>query len=371
MTGGALEVSLRHRLGAFDLAVDFAVPPGVTALFGRSGAGKTSVAQAIAGLLRPREGRIVADGTVLLDTARRIDISRHRRRVGYVFQEGRLFPHLSVRQNLRFGQWFAPRASAPVAQFDALVEMLGLGALLERGPAALSGGEKQRVAIGRALLANPRILVMDEPLAALDAARKAEILPYLERLRDDPRLPIIYISHSVDEVARLANSIIALRDGQVVARGPAGAVLASPELAPILGRREVGVILEATLLRQAEDGLSELAIPGGALTVPRVAAQPGDRLRIRVRARDVMIALTRPEGISALNILPATVVAVEPGGAENVELRVACGGVELRARVTRRSRDALGLAPGRACFAVLKSVAVDSRDMGFFAEGEI
>lgn len=365
----SVEVALRQRLGAFTLDVAFSAPPGVTALFGRSGAGKTSVIQAIAGLSRPEAGRIVVDGVVLFDAERRVDVPRHRRRVGYVFQEGRLFPHLSVRGNLRFGQWFAPRG-ARAAEFDRVVEMLGIGDLLDRRPGGLSGGEKQRVAIGRALLAGPRILLMDEPLAALDEARKAEILPYLERLRETAKVPILYVSHSVAEVARLATTIVALSEGRVARAGPAAEVLAAAEMAPILGGGEVGVILSARVVAHAPDGLSALAVGGGVLVVPGVVAAVGARLRLRIRARDVMIALDRPERISALNALPVVVVALEAGEGGTVELRLRFGPDELRARITARSAGALGLAPGSACYAVLKSVAVDSRDVGVFEEAD-
>ncbi len=214
MTSSALRHASRFRLD-----VAFTAPAGVTALFGRSGAGKTTVVNAVAGLLRPAEGRVTVDGETLLDTARGVSVPRHRRRVGYVFQEGRLFPHLSVRQNLAFGGWFAPRG-APRPDFDHVVDLLGIEPLLARRPGLLSGGEKQRVAIGRALLAAPAPALMDEPLAALDAARKDEILPYLERLRDETRTPILYVSHALPEVARLATTIVALDAGRVARAAP-------------------------------------------------------------------------------------------------------------------------------------------------------
>ena len=202
-----LEVDIEHRLGAFELDIHFRSGRGLTALLGRSGAGKTSVVNVIAGLVRPERGRIVVDGSVLIDTERGIRASTHRRRVGYVFQESRLFPHLTVRQNLLFGRWFA-RGFAPAVPLDDVVDLLGIGTLLDRRPGRLSGGEKQRVAVGRALLAGPRLLLMDEPLASLDARRKDEILPYIERLRDQASVPIIYVSHAVAEVTRLASTIV-------------------------------------------------------------------------------------------------------------------------------------------------------------------
>ncbi len=363
-----LEVALRHDFGGFRLDAAFAAPAGVTALFGPSGAGKTSVVNAIAGLLRPDAGRVVADGVVLVDTAAGIFVPRHRRRVGYVFQEGRLFPHLTVRQNLVFGRWFAPRDAAP-ADLGHIVELLGIGHLLDRRPAGLSGGEKQRVAIGRALLARPRLLLIDEPLAALDAARKDEILPYLGRLRDDVRVPILYVSHSIPEVARLATTVVALAEGRVVRSGPAAEVLSDPEIFPGADRDEAGVILAARLLgHDPQDGLSELAISGGRLFVPRVDAPLGAALRVRIRARDVMIATRRPEAISALNLLEATFAGVGRGEGANVEVALQVGADRLMARITRRSLAALRLQPGTPCFALIKTVAVGRHDLGVFAE---
>jgi molybdate transport system ATP-binding protein len=214
-----LNVEARTRLGVFLLDAGFATEGGVTAIFGRSGSGKTTLINIIAGLVRPEHGRVVLDKEVLLDTARGIDMPAYRRRIGYVFQEGRLFPHLNVRQNLLYGRWFAADDIAQES-FDAVVEMLALGALLKRGTAKLSGGEKQRVAIGRALLASPRLLLMDEPLSSLDHQRKLEVVPYLERLRDQADVPIIYVSHSVPEVARLATTVVLIEDGKIVASGP-------------------------------------------------------------------------------------------------------------------------------------------------------
>ena len=237
-----LEVDIEHRLGAFELDIHFRSGRGLTALFGRSGAGKTSIVNVIAGLVRPERGRIVVDGSVLIDTELGIWVPAHRRRVGYVFQEDRLFPHLTVRQNLLFGRWFATRPS-PAARLDDVVDLLGISPLLDRRPARLSGGEKQRVAIGRALLASPRLLLMDEPLASLDAQRKDEILPYIERLRDQAGVPIIYVSHAVAEVTRLASTIVLISDGRVRAVGPLQEIRGRAELYPMAGRFEAGAVL--------------------------------------------------------------------------------------------------------------------------------
>ena len=226
-----LSVDIKHRLGAFELDAAFESSGRLTALFGASGSGKTSLVNIIAGLIRPAKGRIAADGRVLVDTAKRIFVPKHRRRIGYVFQDARLFPHMSVRQNLAYGGWFAPRGERH-AEKSAVVELLGIGGLLDRRPNLLSGGEKQRVAIGRALLANPRLILMDEPLASLDEARKAEILPYIERLRDETMVPIVYVSHSVAEVARLATDVVVMKDGKVVASGPTADIMQRLDLLP-------------------------------------------------------------------------------------------------------------------------------------------
>jgi molybdate transport system ATP-binding protein len=359
-----LEVDIAHRLAAFELDIHFRTGRGLTALFGRSGAGKTSVVNAIAGLIRPERGRIVVDGSVLIDTERGIRAPAHRRRVGYVFQEGRLFPHLTVRQNLLFGRWFA-RDSAPASRLDDVVDLLGIAPLLDRRPGRLSGGEKQRVAIGRALLASPRLLLMDEPLAALDAGRKDEILPYLERLRDQASVPIVYVSHSVAEVTRLANTIVLISDGRVRAVGPVQEVMGRAELYPLAGRFEAGAVLAVRVAaHDARWRLTELTGAFGKLMVPLLDAPIGTALRVRIRARDVILALTPPIGISALNVLAGRVEALVPieEGALEVELRL--GGERLLARVTRRSGEALGLVPGRQVFAVIKTVAIDRRSLG-------
>ena len=226
-----LEVAIKHAFADFTLDAAFTAPPGVTVLFGRSGSGKTTLVNAVAGLLMPDQGRIARATGCCWTPRKGIRLRPHKRRLGYVFQEGRLFPHLTVRQNLAYGAWFAPK-DAPRADMPRVVEMLGIGPLLDRRPAALSGGEKQRVAIGRALLSAPRLILADEPLAALDEARKAEILPYFERLRDEVSVPILYVSHSASEVARLATTVIALDAGRVVAQGSAAAVLGDPAAAP-------------------------------------------------------------------------------------------------------------------------------------------
>ena len=351
-----IDVDVSLRRDGFTLDVAFRAGAGLTALFGRSGSGKTTVIDLIAGLTRPERGRIAIDGTVLLDTGRGIRVPVHRRRIGCVFQEARLMPHLSVRQNLRFGRVFSRGAGGP--DLDAVADLLGIGPLLERRPAGLSGGERQRVAIGRALLARPRLLLMDEPLSALDEARKREILPYIERLRDEAGLPIVYVSHSVAEVARLASTVVVLEAGRVAASGPVDAVLRRSDLIP--DRAEAGSVLAMRVERHdPEAGLTRLTGPAGPLDLPLIDAPEGRRLNLRVPARDVLLALARPEGLSARNVLPGQVATLrEEGTACLVE--VTCGEATLAARLTRASARDLGLAVGRPVFAIVKSVALDA-----------
>lgn len=359
----SLTVDVRHRLGDFRLQTAFESGGRLTALFGRSGAGKTSLVDIIAGLIRPDHGRVVVDGETLVDTERRVFVPRHRRRLGYVFQEGRLFPHLTVRQNLLYGQWFAAR-SERYGSLDQVVGLLGIGHLLDRPPARLSGGEKQRVAIGRALLASPRLLLMDEPLASLDEARKGEILPYIERLRDEGGIPIVYVSHSVPEVARLATTLVVLSEGGVVAVGPTPEVMGRVDLFPMTGRAEAGAVLDARVAGHDEVfQLTRLAAAAGELTVPKLDLAVGTPVRMRVRARDVMLALAPPDGLSALNVLPAAVAEIGGSDGPIVDIRLDCNGDALTARLTRRSVERLGLEPGRAVFAVIKSIAFDNRSL--------
>lgn len=357
-----LAVAFRHRFPGLALDIAFEAPPGVTALFGRSGAGKTTVVQAVAGLLRPDSGRIVADGAVLTDTDARIFLPPHRRRIGYVFQDARLFPHLTVRQNLLYGRWFAPERDG--ASFDRIVGMLEIGPLLDRRPGALSGGERQRVALGRAILSSPRLLLMDEPLAALDEGRKGEVLPYLERLRDEVALPILYVSHSMAEVARLATTVVLIEAGRVTAAGPAPAILSDPSSAPLLGLREAGAILTARVAAQEDDGLTRLESAAGTLWLPRVAAGPGAPVRLRILAQDVMLSTRRPEAISALNILPMTVTDIRIGDGPGALVQLQAGGETILARITRRSALALGLAPGLPVYAIIKAVSVAQENVG-------
>jgi molybdate transport system ATP-binding protein len=353
----SLQVAIRHRLGAFSITAAFSADKGVTALFGRSGSGKTSLINAIAGLLHPDRGRLAFNGDVLVDSEAHVFVPPHKRRFGYVFQEARLFPHLSVRRNLGYGRWFA-RYAGEGPDFDRIVDLLGIGALLNRAPTNLSGGEKQRVAIGRALLSNPRLLLMDEPLAALDEERKAEILPYLERLRDETAIPIVYVSHSVAEVARLANKVIVLESGRISASGDAATILSAPSAA--VSRREAGALIEGVV--ETSDVSHQITIvrSGTALIqVPHLEAPVGKAVRLHIAARDVMLATSRPEGLSALNILPGTIVGIGEAVQGMVDVRLDCGGVTIISRITTLSRDVLGLQTGKPVHAIIKSVALD------------
>lgn len=359
-----LSVDIRHRQGDFRIEARFAGSGRLTALFGPSGSGKSSLINLIAGLIRPDEGRIEVDSKVLVDTKAGIFVPRHKRRIGMVFQDARLFPHMSVRSNLLYGRWFTPAAERYL-DMDAIVDLLGIGALLERKPATLSGGEKQRVAIGRALLSSPRLLLMDEPLASLDEARKAEILPYIERLRDQMKIPIVYVSHSVAEVARLASDVVVLAQGRVTASGPVSDILQRLDLLPAGERGEGGALVETVVLRHDDAfAMTVLGSEAGEIRVPRIALAVGDPVRLRIRARDVMIATERPHGLSALNILPGKVATVAQGKGAESEVRIDCNGVSVMSRITEQSRQALGLRPGLPVFAVVKTVSFDESSTG-------
>jgi molybdate transport system ATP-binding protein len=357
-----LRVDITHPLDGFDLRAQFEAPAGITALFGPSGSGKTTIVNAVAGLLTPQSGRIDLDQNPVLDTRAGLNLPAHKRRLGYVFQDDRLFPHLSVRRNLTYSQRFAPPSPGPsLAEVTAL---LGLADLQERRPATLSGGEKQRVAIGRALLSRPRMLLMDEPLAALDAPRKDEILPYLERLRDETGIPILYVSHSVAEIARLATWIVALERGQIARSGPAEDVLSDPALVRLFGLREAGAVLPATIAAHHPDGLTELAVSGGQLFLPALPQAVGTRTRVRILAQEVMLARSAPRDMSALNVLPARIVDLRSGDGPGMMVQLACGSDHILARITRRSAHSMGLAKGDRVHAVVKSVAIARSDIG-------
>ncbi|WIY24312.1 molybdenum ABC transporter ATP-binding protein [Parasedimentitalea psychrophila] len=359
----SLSVDISHNLGDLTVQVAFQAPSGITALFGKSGSGKTTVINAVAGLLTPDAGRIASQSEVLFDSKAGIDLPAHRRRLGYVFQESRLFPHLSVLGNLNYGKRFAPKGSSGPG-LEEVTALLGISSLLHRRPGTLSGGEKQRVAIGRALLSRPQMLLMDEPLAALDSARKDEILPFLEQLRDSTGLPILYVSHSVAEVARLATTVVVLEQGKVAQAGPTEQVFSDPAMVRHLGLRQAGSVLPAVVKTHHSDGLTELTVSGGRLLLPQINLQPSARTRVRILAQDVILSRDAPKGLSALNILSGTVTEIRAGGGPGVVVQICCGSDLLLARITQRSANALQLAPGLRCHAILKSVSVARHDVG-------
>jgi molybdate transport system ATP-binding protein len=352
-----VSVAARFALAwpGFALDVDLDLPgSGVTALFGQSGCGKTTLLRCMAGLERG-SGRLAVNGETWQDETR--FVPTHQRPLGYVFQDARLFAHLDVARNLDFGMRRS-RGAATVKR-DAIIDLLGLGPLLDRLPERLSGGEQQRVAIARALLAAPRLLLMDEPLASLDHARKQEFLPWLERLRDELEIPIIYVSHAPDEVARLADHIVVMDAGRAVAQGPLAETLARIDL-PIRLGEDAGAVFAATVAeRDAEWHLARVEFAGGELWVRDNGTPVGRDVRVRILARDVSIANSRHDDISIMNLLPATVVA---HAAEDhpsqvlVQLRV--GETLLLGRLTRRSAQRLDLAPGREVWVQIKAVAL-------------
>ena len=353
-----LSIHSRLPLADFTLDARLELPgKGITALFGPSGSGKTTLLRCVAGLARAA-GRVDINGACWQDDSRGFFVPTHKRALGYVFQEASLFAHLSVRANLEFGLKRIPASERKVGR-EAAMELLGIGHLLDRGTDTLSGGERQRVAIARALLTSPQLLLMDEPLAALDAKRKQEILPYLERLHDELAIPILYVSHASDEVARLADHLVLLEQGQVVASGPTTAMLARLDLS--LAREEdAAVVIDTTVLAH-DDGyqLTRLGFAGGDIQVPRRPLPVGARARIKIQARDVSIALASDHRSSIVNRLPARIMgfgeALHPA---QCLVRLELAGTPLLARITRLSRDQLGLSEGMAVVAQIKSVAV-------------
>ena len=366
------EIEVVRAFPGFSLNAAFRTSArGITALFGRSGAGKTTLVNLLAGLDRPDGGRIALGDKILFDSERKIEIPPERRRIGYVFQEDRLFPHMSVARNLDFGRRRRrPRGETTLA-LEQVVEVLGIGHLMDRRPRSLSGGEKQRVQIGRALLSEPRLLLMDEPLANLDVPRRAEVLPVIEAMRDKFGVPVIYVSHNMDEVVRLADTIVLLSEGRVIAAGSVEEVTSRLDLRPLTGRYEAGAVLAARVAgHDAGDGLTRLEFEGGALWVSKLDLQPGAPLRVRVRARDVAIARQPPEGSSILNVLPVTVAEIGDEADSQVDILLRVGeppsaaGASLWARITRRSVRELELAPGAQVYALIKAVAIDRHSLG-------
>ncbi|WP_280567324.1 molybdenum ABC transporter ATP-binding protein [Chromohalobacter sp. 296-RDG] len=360
-----LETQVFQRLGAFTLDTSLAVSAeGVTALFGRSGSGKSSLIRLIAGLEVPEAGTIRLGDTWLVDTQRRRWVPPHRRQLGVVFQEARLFPHYSVRGNLRYGM---PRAAR--ADFDGLVELLGIGHLLSRTPGRLSGGEVRRVAIGRALLSRPRMLLMDEPLTGLDGARKQELLHYIRRLARDTGVPILFVSHDTREIGALADRVALIEEGRVMASGPVDEMFTRLDLGPRTGRFEASSLLEARIAAHDEAlCLTRLALPGMAegetLSVARLEGAVGDAVRLRLRARDVGVASTWAPPLPDVACLPATLREIgDEAHGPFVEVMLDVGGQALRARLTREAVGQMGLHAGQALQARLRSVTISRHDV--------
>lgn len=356
----SLLVDIRKTLGPFVIDARFDCAGGVTALFGKSGAGKTSIVQMLAGLVTPESGRIEIDGVPAYDSAARIDMPAETRRIGYVFQDARLFPHMNVRRNLEYGARRNRHADARNPSFDDVVDVLAVGPLLNRQPHLLSGGEKQRVAIGRALLSAPRLLLMDEPLAALDADRKWEIIPFIDRIHREFGTPIVYVSHAVDEILQIADTMVVIVDGGVAAAGPVDDIMNRPDLVRAAGDGNAGSVIPVTVDRfDGAYGIAALAFAGGEFRVTAPGLKPGDRLRIRVRARDVSLATTRPRDVSVLNIFEGTVLSVTANGQPQVDVAIDVGGATIWSQITRKSLDDLKVGPGSKVFAMVKAVAID------------
>lgn len=359
MKPAADRLQLDLERGAFRLDVDIVLPPhGVTALFGPSGSGKTTVLRCVAGLERAR-GEVRVAGRVWQDAAGRSFLAPWQRAVGYVFQEASLFPHLSVRGNLRYARKRAAVRHAPIA-LDTVVDLLGIRALLDRDIHGLSGGERQRVAIARALATQPELLLLDEPLASLDPARRRDVLPWLEHLRDELRIPMLYVTHAIDEAARLADTLVLMDRGRVVAQGPLAAMLARGDL-PLAADEDAGAVLHGTVAeRDTRWHLARIAFDGGSLWLRDDGLPPGASVRVRVLARDISLALETAGGaVSIQNALPCAVQRIDAAShPSQVLVQLSCGASWLLARITARAAHALHLVPGCAVWAQVKSAAL-------------
>jgi molybdate transport system ATP-binding protein len=353
-----LKVAVVRKRPEFTLEASFAAPtPGITAVFGRSGSGKTTLVNVISGLLAPDSGEVRLDDEVLTDSRAGIAVPVERRRIGYVFQDARLFPHLTVAGNLRYGEKRA-RAAPQVIGFDEVVSLLGLAQLLDRRPRQLSGGERQRVSLGRALLSQPRLLLLDEPLASIDAARREEVLPYLEALRDRLAIPMVYVSHQFDEVLRLATHLVLLDRGRVLAEGPVSGLSLRPELQSIVGPDLVGAVLEGVVTRvDPEHGSADLSVGRGTVQVSVQGVPVGSRVRLQILARDVILAAQPVHGLSVRNAIASTVIAISNDDYGQVLVRLDVGGETVLARITHHAQKALNLRPGDAVWTLVKAVS--------------
>ena len=366
-----LAVQLLRRRGTFTLDVAFQAPsPGLVALFGPSGCGKTTTIELIAGLLRPDAGHIALGSDTLFDAAQGIEVPSEQRRIGCVFQDARLFPHLSVRSNLCYG-FKRARHLARYVGFDEVVELLGLAALLGRHPRALSGGERQRVALGRALLAQPRLLLLDEPLASLDLARREELLPYLERLRDRLSIPMVYVSHQFEEVLRLATHLVVMRAGHVLAQGEVASLTRSPELRSMVGPETLGAVLEGVIAAvDGHTGLARLRVGEGELLVQAQERTAGERVRVQLLARDLILAIEPPRGLSVRNALAGHICAITTEADTTRLVEIDVGGAIVLAQVTEAAAVDLKLARGRAVWVLVKAVSLRGHVYAFASPRE-
>ena len=362
-----LRISALKRRDGFTLQADFEAPtPGVVALFGRSGCGKTTLVNIISGLLAPDEGRVQLGDTVLTDTRAGVSVPVEERRIGYVFQDARLFPHFSVLGNLQYGlkrsrrrgDYARAAAATRSIGLDDVVELLGLAPLLRRRPHQLSGGERQRVGLGRALLSQPQLLLLDEPLASLDVARRGEVLPYLEALRDHLAMPMVYVSHQFDEVLQLATHVVLMDAGRVVTHGTLNEVSVRPELRAIVGPDAVGSVLDGVVTRTDPlQGMADLRLGHGTLFVSLQKVAVGARVRVQLLARDIILATQKPQGLSVRNELQGVIAELAPDDHDGVLVKVDIGGEIILSRVTLDAATALNVQPGTPVWALVKAVS--------------
>jgi molybdate transport system ATP-binding protein len=353
-----LAVAVEKYRGSFTLNARFEFPtPGVVALFGRSGSGKSTLVNIIAGLLEPDAGRVALDDAVLLDTERRVDVPPERRRIGYVFQDARLFPHLRVAANLRYAEKRA--VGVPYVTLEAVTRLLDLGPLMDRRTHQLSGGERQRVAIGRALLSQPRLLLLDEPLAALDSARREEVLPYLETLRDQLAIPMVYVTHNFDEVLRLATYIVLMEAGSVIGQGGIGEMSLNPSLRSIIGPDEVGAIIEGVVLgADPASNLTRVRVGNGEINVQATGLVAGTALRVQFLARDIIVSTHAPQHLSVRNSLAGVVTHIHDDDRDSDLITIDIGATQIMARITKAATRALALQAGMPAWALVKSVSL-------------
>ncbi len=353
-----IDLSVKKRNGQFQIDASFAFhQAGVTAIIGESGAGKTSIINMVAGLMRPDEGHITVNGRTLFDTKTGCNIPPEKRHIGYIFQDGRLFPHLSVRHNLTYGMNLIPKHDRFIT-VDQVVDLLGIGHLLKRMPSNLSGGEKQRVAIGRALLTSPTFLLMDEPLASLDEARKSDVLPFIGKLTREFKIPILYVSHSFDEVLNLADTIVILNAGQVISYGNTDEVISRADMQQFLGTSNYGAVVP-TVIEDHNQYLTRLRFNGGLLHVPPLNKEKGSKIIVLIKARNVAVSLDRPSNTSFQNILPAriTEITYRDKMMADIHLDIGC---MIIARITCAAKESLALKPGQQVYALVKGVAVST-----------